>query len=308
MINSFQKFFFLFFLLSANVSALENKIIYKINEEIVTSLDILSEIRYLKILNPNIKNLDEATINNVAKNSIIKEKIKKIEIKKNNNNFKIDNQYLLKLLENIYLRLNIKSIEEFEKYLVKNNIDFDNIKKKISIEASWNELIYSKFSNQLKINKGNLKEIILKDKGVKIKSYDLLEIVFGVSNKDEISSKYQNIKKDIETKGFSSAAVIHSISDTNKLGGKLGWINEKSIGKKIKDEIILLSEGEYTKPIIIPGGALILKINAIKEENIKLDLDKELNNLIRLETNKQLNQLSKLYYNKIKKNININEL
>ena len=141
-----------------------------------------------------------------------------------------------------------------------------------------------------------------------IKSYDLLEIVFDLPKKSELKFKYEIITNDIEKKGFSSAALIHSISDTNKLGGKLGWIDENSISQKIKNEIDLLNIGEYSNPIIIPGGVLILKLEDIKETKVKFDLKEEMEKLIKIETNKQLNQQSKLYYNKIKKDININEL
>ena len=297
-------------LLISNISAIENKIIFKVNEEIITSLDILSEIKYLNILNPNIQNLDQKTTINIAQNSIIREKIKKIEIAKNSNNRKLKDKYLEELLKNIYTKLNLRSFEEFKKYLEINNLDIRVVKNKVSIEALWNELIYVKFLSKVKVDKENLKKNILKNKNTMIKSYDLIEIVFSISKKDELDLKYQLIKNDIDTKDFSSAALIHSISDSSKAGGKLGWISEKSMNKKIKKEILLLKEGDYTKPIIIPGGALILKVNAIKEEKleIEIDIDKELKALIKFETSRQLNQLSNLYFNKIRKDIDINEL
>ena len=269
MVNNFKKFFLVFlFLSSINADAIENKIIFKINNEIITSYDIIKEIKYLKILNPNIQNLDDATILKIAKNSIIREKIKKIEIDKNNQNAKLNEKYLDKLLENIYLKINFKSINEFEEYLTTNNLNIELIKNKISIEALWNELIYSVFSSKIKINKENLKKDILLNKNKTVKSYDLLEIVFEVSEKNELKTKYKNIKNDIDTKGFANAALIHSVSDTGKIGGELGWVEQKSLSKKIKKEIDFLNDGDYSKPIIIPGGALILKLNATKKKKI----------------------------------------
>ena len=236
------------------------------------------------------------------------EKIKKIEIRNNTNNLNINKDYLNKLLENIFLNINLKSIEEFENYLLVNNLNIQFINEKISIEALWNDLIFRKFSSKLKINKEDLKKEIMTSKKKVAKSYDLLEILFDISTINELNNKYQIIKKDIDTKGFSNAASIHSISDTSKIGGKLGWIDENAINKKIKKEINLLNDGDYSKPIIIPGGALILKLNETKETKIQLNLDKELDKIIKVETNSQLNQFSKLYYNKIKKNIIIDEL
>ena len=309
MIKGIRKIYLIFFfILSINANAIENKILFKVNNEIITSLDIDNEITYLKILNPSIKDLDKKVISGIGINSIIREKIKKIEIKKNTKNLDINKEYLNKLLENIYLKINLESIEEFENYLLINNLNIQFINEKISIEALWNDLIFKKFSSKLKINKENLKKEIMTSKNKIAKSFDLLEILFDISTINELDNKYQIIKKDIDTKGFSNAASIHSISDTSKIGGKLGWIDENAINKKIKKEINLLNDGDYSKPIIIPGGALILKLNETKETKIQLNLDEELKKIIKVERNRQLNQFSKLYYNKIKKNIIIDEL
>ena len=309
MINIVRKIYLIiFFILSFNANALENKIVYKVNNEIITSLDIDNEIQYLKILNPKINDLDKKTILEIGKNSIIREKIKKIEIINNNKNLNIDNEYLNKLIESIYLKINLKSKKEFENYLLINNLNIQFINEKISIEALWNNLIFSKFSSKLKINKDDLKKEIMSNKNKVAKSYNLSEIIFDISKINELDNKYQMIKKDIEAKGFSNAALIHSISDTSKMGGELGWIDENVINKNIKKEISLLNDGDYSSPIIISSGALILKLNKTKETKIQLNLDKELEKIIQNERNIQLNQFSKLYYNKIKKDIVIDEL
>ena len=309
MINIIRKIYFIIiFILFTNANALENKIVYKVNNEIITSLDIDNEIQYLKILNPKINDLDKKTILEIGKNSIIREKIKKIEIINNNKNLNIDKEYLNKLIESIYLKINLKSKKEFENYLLINNLNIQFINEKISIEALWNNLIFSKFSSKLKINKENLKKEIMSNKNKVAKSYNLSEIIFNISTINELDNKYQMIKKDIEAKGFSNAALIHSISDTSKMGGELGWIDENAINKKIKKEISLLNDGDYSRPIIMSGGALILKLNKTKETKIQLNLDKELEKIIGNERNKQLNQFSKLHYNKIKKDIIIDEL
>jgi len=309
MINIIRKIYLIiFFVLFTNANALENKIVYKVNNEIITSLDIDNEIQYLKILNPKINDLDKKTILEIGKNSIIREKIKKIEILNNTKNLNIDKEYLNKLLESIYLKINLKSKKEFENYLLINNLNIQLINEKISIEALWNSLIFSKFSSKLKINKEDLKKEIMLNKNKVAKSYNLSEIIFDISTINELENKYQMIKKDIEAEGFSNAALIHSISDTGKMGGELGWIDENAINKKIKKEITLLDDGDYSQPIIISGGALILKLNKTKETKIQLNLDKELEKIIENERNSQLNQFSKLHYNKIKKDIVIDEL
>ena len=188
--NNIKKICFIFFLiLSLNANALENKIVYKVNNEIITSLDIDNEIKYLKILNPKIKNLDNKTILEIGKNSIIREKIKKIEIRNNTKNLKIDEEYLNRLLENIYLKINIKSKKEFQNYLLINNLNIQFINEKISIEVLWNNLILSKFSSKLNVNKENLKKKIMKSKNKVAKSYNLSEIIFDISTINELDNK-----------------------------------------------------------------------------------------------------------------------
>ncbi len=88
----------------------------------------------------------------------------------------------------------------------------------------------------------------------------------------------------------------------------MGWINEDSINKKFKKELINLNRNEHTKPITIPGGFLILKLIDVKEVENEVDIEKKLDEIIKNETNQQLNQFSNIYYNKVKKNIKINEL
>ena len=299
---------FSLFFFSISSFSIENKILFKLNNEIITSLDISNEIKYLKILNPKMEGLDQETSLKIAKKSIIREKIKKIEIQRINENSKVNDQYLNQLIRNIYMSIDLNSISEFSEFLLKNNLSLDYVKNKISIEALWNELIFYKFSSKVKIDKEKLNKIIVENKNTSIKFFDLSEIVFNISDKKELDSKYNIIKKDIENKGFSSAALIHSISETANLGGELGLVSEKSINNLIKEKIILLNNGEITGPIIIPGGVLILKLNSVEEKKLQIDLEKELDRLINEEKNKQLNQLSIVYFNKVKKDIIINEL
>ena len=140
-----------------------------------------------------------------------------------------------------------------------------------------------------------------------IKSFQLSEIVFDINNNTSVEKKFLLIENEIKKSGFKNAAFSFSISNSSKSGGNIGWINENTISPKLKTEISKLEIGQYTKPIIIPGGALILKLENIKEVNNYEDVDKKLNELIKYLTNEQLNQFSNIYFNKIKKNIQINE-
>ena len=295
----------IFFVLSTNSNSLENKIMVKIENQIITSLDINDEYKYLIALNPGIKNSKKEDIIRLSKKSIIQEKIKKIEIDKNFVNPKIREKFLERIVQNVYSKIGITNLDEFKKYLTKNNIDYENVKDKLINEALWNELIMIKYSSKIKINEKKLKDKI--NNSSLIKSYLLSEIFFEVTNLNELDNKFEEIRNTIKNKGFDFAALKYSVSSTSNLGGKLDWINENSLNKNINLAINNLEINEFTKPIVVPGGFLVLQVNNIKNTKVKIDLEKEFKKLLNYEKNNQLNQYSKIYYNKIKKNLEINE-
>ena len=290
-----------------NTFGAENKILVKIENEIITSLDVNNEYKYLIALNPNLKNSKKEDIIKLSKKSIIQEKIKKIEIEKNFKNPRIPQEFQEQILRSVYSRIGIANLEDFKRYLISNNIDFENIKNKLEIEALWNELILIKFSSKVKINEKELKEKIKSNNNF-LKSYLLSEISFEISNLKELNNKFEEISKVINDKGFDFAALKYSVSPTSSLGGKLDWINENSLNKNIKESLNNLEINDYTKPINVPGGFLILKINDIKNTEVEIDIEKEFKDLMNYEKNNQLNQYSKIYFNKIKKDLEISEL
>ena len=298
----------IFFFLLGNLHALENKILIKVNNEIITSLDINSEINYLIALNKNIENLDKEKKYNIAKNSLIRERIKKIEILNYVKKIEIEEKISDEILKSTYSRLGINSKAEFLMYIKNYNININTIVKKVSIEMLWNQLIVSKFSDKIKINKDHLKNKILTKDNKEIKRYLLSEILFNVSNNNELQTKLDKIKASIVELGFENTAAIYSISDNSKIGGKLDWINESVLSKKIRGELNGIAIGDLTNPIVTPGGFLLLKIEDIKSIKKKIDLNKELEIMIKTESNKQLNQYSNIYFNKISKNFQIDEL
>jgi peptidyl-prolyl cis-trans isomerase SurA len=296
-----------FFIFNSNSISLENKILVKIENQIITSLDINNEFKYLVTLNPSIKNTSGEEIIKLAKRSIIQEKVKKIEIEKNFNNPKIPEKILNQILRRVYSSIGLSSLNDFKKYLTNNDIDFENVKKKLEIEALWNELILIKFSSKVKINEKELKRRI-KSTNEFLKSYLLSEIFFEVKNLNELDNKYQEISKTISDKGFDFAALKFSESETSNVGGKLDWINENSLNKNIRAILNNLKINDFTKPINVPSGFLILQINDIKNTKIEIDIDKEFKKLENYEKNNQLNQYSKIYFNKVKKDLEISEL
>ncbi len=299
---------FTLILFNNNSNSIENKIILKIENQIITTLDIENEKNYLKALNPSIRNMDKDKIIIIAKNSLIREKVKENEILKYTDKITLDEKFLNKLIVDRYSKLNLNNKNEFLNHLKNYKINIKEIEEKISIEALWNQVIYQKFSSKVKINETELEKQIEEAFSKGEKSYLLSEIVLEPLSENELKKKYDLIKKEIFKNNFQSAALIYSISDSAQLGGEIGWIKENSINKKINKILKNLSKKEFSKPIFTSNGYLILKIDDIKFTKIKFDKKKELDNLIKIKTNQQLNQYSNNYYKKVKKNTIIHEL
>jgi peptidyl-prolyl cis-trans isomerase SurA len=294
---------FLFIIICVHAQAIETKIIHNIQNEIITNIDIKNEFKYLVALNNSLKDLDEERILNISNQSAIREKIKKIEISKNFKEIKLNEDYSELLLKNIYSKLNLKSIDEFETYLKNYDLKIIDIKKKITIDALWNELIIKKYSSKVVINETAIKKELLKNSKIQSKEYQLSEIIFEVNSKEEVEKKYKEVVKSINEIGFENSAATYSFSESAKIGGDIGWINENSLNNNIKKNISGLKVGEFTKPIFLSNGILILKLINTKNSETTIDIENELKKAINYERNRQLNQYSKIYYNKIKKNL-----
>ena len=300
--------FCILFLFISKPFSLENKILFKVNNDIITSIDIEEEYKYLIALNDNLKKLSQNEIIEIAKKSIIKEKIKIIEINKNFKNPKIPDEILETILENFYRRLNIDNLDDFKKYLISKNVKYQDVKNKIEIESLWNELIIAKFSSKIQINENEIRNNLIKNQEKFSKSYLLSEIFFEISNSSQLNKKYQEIIEIIQKKGFENAAASISTSNTANQGGKIGWIDEDALNENLKKILSESNVNEITEPLTMPGGFMILKINEIKKKTKKQNIENELKRIINFKKNDQLNQFSKIYFNKVKINIKIHEI
>ena len=256
-------FIILVFFIQSDLFAIENKIVLKIENQIITKIDISREMQYLIALNPNLANLDQNKIFNIAKNSLIREKIKETEILKYSK-INVKSEYTNNIIERIYNNLGFKSKKEFKLYLKNFNLSMEIIEKKLSSEAIWNQIIYSKYNSKLKIDKNKILEEIKKNKQFN-NSFLLSEILFTSNSNDEIDTISKKIKASIEENGFENTASIFSVSDSAKTGGNIGWVNETTINKNLLSKISKLEIGEFTKPILVPGGFLILRVNDKKK-------------------------------------------
>ena len=298
----------IFFLIFGKSLAKENVfIVLNIDDRIITNYDIIKESDYLKILNPNLAQLDKKQIQEIAKSSLIKEIIKKKEIEKVLDLSK-ENNFLNQYIVDLYTKLNFENENDFKSFLSSSsNYSLDEIKKKINIELMWNELIYLRYGDQIILDKKKFLKKIENLKGEIRKEYKLSEIVFKKDKDTNLDIQINKILSSIMDIGFENTANIYSISESSKMGGDIGWINENNLSELISKNIKDLKQNEITKPIQIGNNFLLLKVNEIRSKNVPINKQEELDKMIKFETNKQLNQFSKIFFDKTKINYSINE-
>tara|TARA_B100000427_G_scaffold285887_1_gene259583 strand:+ start:1674 stop:2612 length:939 start_codon:yes stop_codon:yes gene_type:complete len=283
---------------------------FKVDNEIITNIDLVNEKNYLIALNNKLSSVSSKELNELSKNSLIKEKIK---IKELNKFFDLEKVKTFgeKITKNFYENIGIKNKEDFEIYLKNFNLEYGEVKRKLTIEAMWNRLIYKKYNDKININEDKLKKSLsdkIKKSPQKMVEYNLSEIVFELNSSEEIKKKYKLIQNNINKYGFKETASLISISGTASSGGDVGWIKKTHLSNKIIQNLKLISIGKYTEPIQVNNAFLILKINDIRKIEKNINFEKEFEKLLMIEKNRQLNNFSIIHFNKIKKNINISEI
>ena len=295
-------FFIIFFYQIYQGNSFEVKIVSKVNNEILTNIDIQNEGNYLLIVNANLKNLNKNELYQLSKNSLIRQILKKEEVVKHFN-LKKNSELSEKLLKENYTAQGFENKEKYSNFLMKEGFNIEILKEKLLIERLWNSLIYEKFKNKIKIDENEIKkkvEIFINNQE-KIYEYNLSEILYN------FNTEYKELIDFINNYGFEAAASKYSISDTSTNGGKIGWIRNNNLNEKLKKNISNLNEGQISNPIKIQNGNLLIKLNKKKELKSKIDLDLEIKKQISFEQNRQLNSFSLNFYKKIKQNSTINE-
>ncbi len=280
----------------------------KINNTIITNIDIENEKRYLLFLNPKLKELNKEKQYLVAKNSATSHLIKEQELKKFYN-VNAENKIIDTLEKNYLLKRNIKNKTDYLQILKNYNIKYEFVRNKLLIEGLWNRYIYTKYIKNIKINEEEMKQNILKKFNSREKKYEynLSEIVIANDTLENLDINFSRINKSIKEVGFENSANIFSISNTSKNGGSIGWVSELQITEAISENINKLKLNETSKPIQIANGYIIIKLNDKREITEKIDVKIQLENLIKTETNRQLNNFSMILYKRLKKNTEINE-
>ncbi len=276
----FVNFFLIFFSINSVQSSIENKIIVKVGNEIVTLVELENRINTSLILSN--QTITQESINNVKNQSLrklIDYKLKKSELK--NYDFKTNQRAITEHLLNISKKLNIDPIE-LRKFFKINNIDYDQYLEEVKIEFLWQKLIVAVYSAKIKINEDQIQQEVINliENQKNIEEFKVAEIELNYNN-DSMQNLIKEIKESINSIGFSDTAVKYSNSTSALNGGEIGWIKLQSMSNNISDEIESLNIGDVSKPIINGENLIFLKVidkrfieinNEINTKKIKEDL------------------------------------
>ena len=303
----FIKFLIILIFFNFKIANSEVFIKAKINDQIITNIDVKDEKNYLLALNPGLKNLSNEEINRYALDSLINEKIKKIEIEKR---FEIlvNNKMINKIISDLYLGIGLADIKEFERHLKNFDIDMDLVKNKISVEIAWNDFIFNNYNKAILIDEDKIR-VKIKELSKKnlVENIFLSEIIFTVKEGENLNNKLNQIKNSINDIGFEETAKIYSVSESRKNGGKIGWVFKSQLSNKILNEIEKIDIGELTDPITTPGGFILLTINEKKNELIQINENEQFKKAVKFEKNRQLTMYSTLQYKRAYNKTLINE-
>ncbi len=305
----FLLFFIIFFSFLKSSYSEKVSIVYTVNNAPITSVEIKNEITYLKIINRDLEKMDDKSLVVYASKSILREKIKELEV---NKYFKmgVNEELVSQNLVRLFTRLGLNNINEFENLLSDLKLEVEFVKNKIEIELLWNQLIFEKYKNKISIDKNEIKEdlkVKMSNEKNEIDEYNLSEILFAPKSKSTEKEDIEKLKKSINEVGFENTAIIYSISSTSSSGGNIGWLKKTQLSAEILEIVENLNIGEISEAINTPAGKLILTLKNKRKVKKEFNLNDELDKALIIERNKQLNQFSSIYFKKIELNTIINE-
>ena len=290
--------FILFFISSFSSAKIENNIILKVENEIITNYDIKNKILRTLILSgqeinqKNINFLKEQSLND-----LIFQKLKKIELERFN--FKDDKTQI-----NNYLRtISSNNIDLLKEKFKQSDTDFDLYLDEIEINFKWQKFIYKFYSNKIELDENSiqleLKKII--ENKSDLEEFRISEIEISDYNKSESEKIITNIKRQIEENGFENTALKISNSSTASKKGDLGWINGKSLSEQIYKILNKMKIGDISNPIKRQDSILFLKLNDKRVSKVDdIDIKKLKNRIINQKKNELFNLYSRSHLSKLK--------
>jgi peptidyl-prolyl cis-trans isomerase SurA len=285
-------------------SAIENKIVVRVQNKVITSFDVKNKILSSLILTNqeiNQKNIDN--MKSQTLNILISNKLKEIELEYRGIKDEINDSRLKNYLDSI----SSNDLDGLKKKFKYNNIDYELFVNEIKTDLKWQGFIYKVYSNKILIDENSIDEEVqnIMNSSSVLKEFNLSEIEILRNNNKKEKSLVEDLLKKISENGFEEIAFQYSISTSSTNKGKLGWINSKSLSKQIFNVVEKMSPGDVSTPIITANSILILKLNEVK--SVKSDQVNVINlkkNLI----NKKKNEMFKLYSNSLLSKLRNNSL
>ena len=272
----------------------ENKIIVKVNNEVVTNYDLKNKILTTLVLTD--EKIDQDSINKakpIVLKNLIDLKIKESEVKK----YKIKSTP-----EELQSNLNILSnndLNSFKKKFESNNLNYEMYKKDLDTELKWRKLIFILYRKKVSIDESEINlelDEFLKKNERSSNEYKLSELMISFDNEEDKKKKIQEINNELNNIGFDKVLLKYSESINKSELGDLGWVNSESLSQEIFSKIKDLKISEISEPIIIGNNILYLNIKDIR--NIKIDLkDEDLKKIKKRILSTKENQRFMLYSN-----------
>ena len=292
-------FYFIFLFVHAN--AITNRIILKVENEIITNYEVKNKILTSLVLagdeitQENINKLKRQALESLIENKLKTIELEKFQIEKNNSQI---NSYLNSISGNNILAL--------EKKFKSNNLDYNLFLEEIEIQTKWQNFIYLFYKGKIEINENSvnddLKKFVEKEKN--FQEYNVSEIEIMTDRNSNIDQIALDFKNKIKNEGFETAALKYSISSSSKNKGNLGWISSKSLSKEIFEILKKLNTGQISQPIKRQNSILFLKlvdVRTSKVENVNINELKK--KIIDQKKNEMFNLYSRSHLSKLRNSV-----
>lgn len=166
-INSFLLFLTVLAVFTSSLNAekqLEHKIAVLVNDEVISSYDIIQRMKLTAIIQGiNLNNQNNQTIVNNVVDELIQEKLKLNKI----NEYKINvSEREYQETEVIFFENNNIDKSNIEILLRENNINYDELKNLIIIEISWGKLIRGLFLRLTSVSELEVQDMLNKNPGI----------------------------------------------------------------------------------------------------------------------------------------------
>lgn len=244
-------------------SQIKNRIVVKVGNSLISSIDVQNEIITNLVLSnqmitqENINKNKDFSLKNLINKSIKRNEINKYKVTK------FSKKDLEKYIQDIAKKINtdVNGLKEIFKI---HNINYNLLVKNHETELLWNSLIFILYQNQMNINIVEVENEIENTRNINKTEYNLSEIEITKFEYNE--NTREKILEQIKINGFEETAKKISISTTAKKGGLIGWVAEESLTKQYSEEIKKIQIEDISLPILSKNSVSFIKINDIRKD------------------------------------------